>query len=86
MSYAESPPPQTSGVSSEDSVEYGESGAAPPASHAGTWTDGYGRAHATGAEMSADGAPPLTPDERQARMSPWHGYDSKCDETGGRAD
>jgi len=52
----------------------------PPAAEPPVWVDGYGRAHyATSAEVDENPAR-LSAEDRHARRSVWHGYDSDCAE------
>ncbi len=39
----------------------------------GGLTDGYGRYHETGDVVRSE-----SPDETDARLHPWHGYDADC--------
>jgi hypothetical protein len=40
----------------------------------GSWIDGYGRSHWTGGDVTRS----EQPDETEARLDSWHGYDADC--------
>jgi len=61
---------------------YSESTGAPPPPSAEppVWVDGYGRAHYAITAEADQNPVRLGAEDRKARRSVWHGYDSNCDE------
>jgi hypothetical protein len=53
----------------------------PPSQQQSVWVDGYGREHYGSVDASQDENPAeLSREDRHTRRSPWHGWNSDCDE------